>query len=426
MKEAINPIITDELIPEYVGRNRVRLRQLAAAEVQSGYPGGSRDAIDGLAKLYDRAGDKRYDWNMFLDLRNAEWSYHSFDPIPAEQVPYDQLVTRYRPVTLPKGMEDWFAPAHQSALWQRGKSPFGHHMGKLPAGPVHKCGAGCLGPGCFGGTKINSFWEKEVLLLRGTFKVPPLKAGHRYRLRINDGNHVGSGGGHLVYVNGKPLIEAKTCNGRGSGGLPKGAYITKEFLDDFRSGEVTLAVITFLRFNDKYKVKPSSKTPQGKISLHLEEQRLPPMGDALVLKSAAIVPMLSAEWQDAQDPEDREKSALARKYRWDGQFIANPEILGNWRVLTQVDAMGDFDPTQKQARARNPLFERITFKQDGSTGESTLIWSADTLMDLNQYQALKITRKTMAGNLYLFVEAGGFSTRHKPGWKSKLLVLTQE
>ena len=150
------------------------------------------------------------------------------------------------------------------------------------------------------------------------------------------------------------------------------------------------------------------------------------MGDALVLKSAAIVPMLSAEWQDAQDPEDREKSALARKYRWDGQFIANPEILGNWRVLTQVDAMGDFDPTQKQARARNPLFERITFKQDGSTGESTLIWSADMLMDLNQYQALKITRKTLAGNLYLFVEAGGFSTRHKPGWKSKLLVLTQE
>ena len=78
---------------------------------------------------------------------------------------------------------------------------------------------------------------------------------------------------------------------------------------------MTLAVITFLRFNDKYKVKPSSKTPQGKISLHLEEQRLPPMGDALVLKSAAIVPMLSAEWQDAQDPEDRERSALARKYR---------------------------------------------------------------------------------------------------------------
>ena len=426
LKKAIHPIITDELIPEYVGRNRARLSVLAKAEIQSGYPGGNRDSIDGLVALYDRAGAKDYDWKMFMDLREAEWSYHSFDPIAAEQVPFDQLVTRYRKVTLPKGLEDWFAPENTSPLWKRGRSPFGHYKGKLPFGPVHKCGAGCTGPGCYGATKIRSFWEKEVLLLRGTFKVPPLKAGHRYRLRVNDGNHVGSGGGHLIYVNGKPLVEAKTCNGRGSGGLPKGAYLTKEFLDDFRSGEITLAAITFLRFNDKYKVKPNSKVPQGKFSLHIEEQKLPPMGDDLLLKSAAIVPMLSAECQDAQDPEDREKSALARKFRWDGQFVANPEILGNWKVITQVAAMEEFDPAKKFGRARNPLFDAITFKEDGSTHDTTWIWSADILMDLNRYQALKITPKTLAGSLYLFVEAGGYSTRHKPGWKPKLLVLSQQ
>jgi len=426
LKKAIHPIITDELIPEYVGRNRARLSELAKAEIQSGYPGGNRDSIDGLVALYDRAGAKDYDWKMFMDLREAEWSYHSFDPIAAEQVPFDQLVTRYRKVTPPEGLENWFAPENTSPLWKRGRSPFGHYKGKLPTGPVHKCGAGCTGPGCYGATKIRSFWEKEVLLLRGTFKVPPLKAGHRYRLRINDGNHVGSGGGHLIYVNGKPLVEAKTCNGRGSGGLPKGAYLTKEFLDDFRSGEITLAAITFLRFNDKYKVKPNSKVPQGKFSLHIEEQKLPPMGDDLLLKSAAIVPMLSAEWQDAQDPEDREKSALARKFRWDGQFVANPEILGNWKVITQVAAMEEFDPAKKFGRARNPLFDAITFKEDGSTDDTTWIWSADILMDLNRYQALKITPKTLAGSLYLFVEAGGYSTRHKPGWKPKLLVLLQQ
>ena len=426
LKKAIHPIITDELIPEYVGRNRARLSELAKAEIQSGYPGGNRDSIDGLVALYDRAGAKDYDWKMFMDLREAEWSYHSFDPIAAEQVPFDQLVTRYRKVTPPEGLENWFAPENTSPLWKRGRSPFGHYKGKLPTGPVHKCGAGCTGPGCYGATKIRSFWEKEVLLLRGTFKVSPLKAGHRYRLRINDGNHVGSGGGHLIYVNGKPLVEAKTCNGRGSGGLPKGAYLTKEFLDDFRSGEITLAAITFLRFNDKYKVKPNSKVPQGKFSLHIEEQKLPPMGDDLLLKSAAIVPMLSAEWQDAQDPEDREKSALARKFRWDGQFVANPEILGNWKVITQVAAMEEFDPAKKFGRARNPLFDAITFKEDGSTDDTTWIWSADILMDLNRYQALKITPKTLAGSLYLFVEAGGYSTRHKPDWKPKLLVLSQQ
>ena len=414
------------MIPEYVGRNRTRLHQLAAAEIQSGYPGGSRDAIDGLAALYDRAGDQDYDWNMFMDLRNAEWSYHSFDPIAAEQVPFDQLITRYRPVTLPKGLEDWFAPAHKSALWKRGKSPFGHIKGKLPTGPIHKCGAGCTGPGCYGATKVNSFWEREVLLLRGTFKVPPLKAGHRYRLRVNDGNHVGSGGGHLIYVNGKPLIEAKTCNGRGSGGLPKGAYITGDFLDDFRKGEVTLAVVTFLRFNDKYKVKPSSKEPQGKFSLHLEEQQLPPMGDELVYKSATLVPMLSMEWQAGQDPEDREQSATARKYRWDGQVVANPDVLGHWKVRTEVAAIDEFDPTRKSGNARNPLFSDITFQANGRTKHPTLIWSGDTLMDLNQYQALKIVARTLDGTRYLFVEAGGFGTRNKPGWKPKLLVLARD
>ena len=426
LKKAIHPIITDELIPEYVGRNRARLSELAKAEIQSGYPGGSRDAIDGLVALYDRAGAKNHDWKMFMDLREAEWSHHSFDPIAAEQVPFDQLITRYRKVTPPKGLEDWFAPENAAPLWKRSRSPFGHYMGKLPAGSVHKCGAGCTGPGCFGATKINSFWEKEVLLLRGTFKVPPLKEGHRYRLRVNDGNHVGSGGGHLIYVNGKPLVEAERCNGRGSGGKPKGAYLTKEFLDDFRSGEVTLAAITFLRFNDKYKVKPKSAVPQGKFSLHIEEQKLPPMGDDLLLKSASIVPMLSTEWQDAQDPEDREKSALARKFRWDGQFVANPEILGNWKVITEVAAIDEYDPAKKSGRARNSFFTKISFNEDGSTNDPTWIWSADMLMDLNKYQALKITPKTLAGNLYLFIEAGGFGTRNKPGWKPKLLVLTQE
>ena len=52
---------------------------------------------------------------------------------------------------------------------------------------------------------------------------------------------------------------------------------------------MTIAVISFLRFNDKYKVKPSERIPQGRISLHLEEQKLPPMGDDLVTRSAKVV-----------------------------------------------------------------------------------------------------------------------------------------
>ena len=430
LKKAINPIIMEELIPEYVGRNRVKLRQLAAGEIQSGYPGGSRDAVDGLTALYDRAGQKEYGWKMFMDLRNEGWSYHSFDPIPSEQVPFDQLITRYRKVTLPRGMDKWYETAFEASddndhgSFKRGKSPFGHYRGKLPTGPVHKCGAGCTGPGCYGGARINSFWEKEVLLLRQHFKLPSVKPGHRYRLRVNDGNHVGSGGGHVIYVNGRRLVEAKTCNGRGAGGRPKGAYFTGEFMDDLRGGNLCIAVMTFLRFNDKYKVKPKSPVPQGKFSLHIEEQKLPPMGDDLVLMSAALVPMLSSQWQASQDPDDREKSASAVKFRWDGQFIPNPELSGSWKVIAQVADMSDFDPARK-TRVNRPLFSSLTLKEGGKTNDPALAWSGNTLMDLTRYQALKMTPVNLGGNDYLFVEAGGFGTRKKPGWKPKLLVLAR-
>ena len=424
LKKAIQPIITEELIPEYVGRNRVNLQKLAGGEVQSTRPGGSRDAIDGLAALYARAGQGDYQWHMFADLRSVAWKYHSFDPIAAEQVPWDQLITRYRKVTLPRGMESWhtvaFAP--DTAGWRTGKSPFGNYLGKLPTRPIHKCGPGCTGPGCFGATPVNTLWEKEVLLMRGTFPIPALRDGYRYRLRVNDGDHVGSGGGHIVYINGKPLVEMPVCNGRGAGGSPKGAYITREFFEDFQGDEVTFAVQTFLRFNDKYKVKPSAREPQGKISLHLEAQRLPPMGDDLVRKSASVVRMVSAEWQAAQDPEDRERQASAEKFLYDGQFVANPKIMGTWKCLGMVPTRDAFAPEQRR-RLRKGALTKITFRDQGDTDVVTRVWSGKMLMDLTRYEALRMEVRQIDGQEYLFVEVGGFSNRQKPGWTSPWYVL---
>ena len=271
---------------------------------------------------------------------------------------------------------------------------------------------------------MNTLWEKEVLLLRGTFKIPSLKEGHRYRLRVNTGEHVGAGGGHLIYINGKQLVEAKLGGGRGSGGRPKGAYITKEFLEDFKSGEVTIAVKTFIRYNAKYSTKPTSKTPQGKFSLHIEEQKLPPMGVELVTRSARVVPMLSSEWQSNLNPEDASQNPDAFLFRWDGTFVANQAVLGDWQLVTEVAEIAEFDPEQRKlAKARNPLFSKITFNNGGKTADPTWAWSSDILMDLNKYQALQMQVKLVNGTEYLFVEAGGFSTRNKPAWKPKWLVL---
>ena len=51
------------------------------------------------------------------------------------------------------------------------------------------------------------------------------------------------------------------------------------------------------------------------------------------------------------------------------------------------------------------------------------MWSGDTLMDLDRYQALKMETRTIGDAEFLFIEAGGFSERNKSDWKSKWYVL---
>ena len=424
LKKALTPIIMNELVPEFVGKNRKRLLPLAASEVKSGWPG--TDTVDGLAALYKRAGHDDYDWHIFSDLRNAEWSYHSFDPIASEHIPFDQIVSLYRKVTLPKGMENWYAVDFNPAKagWKKGKSPFGNYNGKIPDRPITKCNDGCVGPGsnCYGATKVNTLFEKEALLMHGTFKVPALKKGHRYRLRVNTGDHVGVGGGHIIYVNGKEMIESKAGGGRGSGKKPKGAFIIQEFFDDFKGGKVTIAVKTFIRYGTQYHYPPKTKTPQGKFSLHIEEQKLSPMGDDLVFQSAKVVPMMSSDWQAKLDPEDATQTAEDNLFRWHGKFVANAKIKGDWKLIGMVKKISDFDPKKKH-HPRNPPFTTVTLKDGGTTSESIWAWSGDTLMDLDKYHALKMQLKKIGDTDFLFFESGNFSTRHKPGWEPQWFVM---
>ena len=431
LKAAIKPIILNELVPEFVGRNQRRLNDLASLTKQTTRPGGSHDSIDQLVSLHERASDDQYSWTMFADLRTADWTYHAFNPVVSEQVPFDQLITRYRDITMPDGMDQWFAAEFDAnqAGWKIGKSPFGNYDGKIPAGPIMKCGEDCDGrhgpKHCFAATPVNTLWDKEVLLMRGTFKVPKLKDGHRYRLRINDGDHVGPGGGSIVYINGKPFVEKKSCNGRGSTGQPNGGFITQEFLEDFNDGEVTIAIKTFLRYNDKYKVKPSTEIAQGKISIHFEEQKLPPMDEGLIYQSASLIPMTSMAWQAKQDRENPDIDPEADKFRWDGKHRPNPLIHGTWQVIGDTPTIEVFD-AEKPRKARNPFVSQVTFNADGRTDTAKLIWSGDMLMDLTRYEALRMQVKSISDGEYLFVETGGFSNRHKPDWVSPWLVLKRQ
>lgn len=427
LKKAITPIINDELIPEYVGRNRSKLHDEVTVEKQSPQPGGKGDAIDGLVALYDRAGQDQYGWHTFVDLKQANWAYHSFDPIPSEQSPWDNLVVRYRKVTPPAGMEQWFAPQFDPSKsgWKTGQSPFGQYDGKIPVGVLSKCSEACVGPVCYGSAPVHTLWEKEVLLLHGKFDVPTLKPGHRYRVRVNHRAHVGNGGGYAIYFNGKLLVEQPKGLGRGNGEQANGGFITSEFLDEFKGGEVTIAVKSFLRYNDKYKTKPTEKIPRGLISLQIDEQKLPPMGDDLVIKSASVVPMKTSAWEkvslDESNDEDDPESFL---YLWDGKWQANPKVLGGWKVLASVKDPDAFDPA-KDKNAKNPFIQELSLRDNGKTQDSLFLWSGDYVINLNSYEAMKMERRKIGDQEYLFVETGGFrDNKPRPASDPRWLVFT--
>jgi len=406
-KKNLGPLILDGLVPEFIGKNRTRLLDNLENTRQTTYP--CADPLDQLADLYRKVGNHDYDWRVFADLRQREWWYHSFDPPAAEQVPFDQLITRYRDVTFPAGMENWFAADFDPAAagWKRGHSPFGNLNGKIPPakGAPTKY---------FKGEPVKTLWENEVLLFRDTVKIPPLKPGHRYRLRVNNGEAVGTGGGFQVFVNGTSFAEKTQGNGRGSGGKAKGGFVTEEWLPEFAKGELTIAVKTFIRYNDKYKTKPGSKTPMGEISVHLDEMKLPTVGEAEIIKSAAAAPMLNREWQNSREDSD--------KFLWSGTFEPRPERLGTWQAVSEVATIEEFDAVNPM-RARRPILASVTFKEAARTHHPMWIWSGDMLMDLSKNQALAIIPKRIAGETYLFVENGGFSNRNKEDWKPMFMVL---
>ncbi len=423
LKQAFQPLIRDRLIPEFIGRHWRNVRALAAGEMKSGAPGGRADAIDQLVDLYRRGGDTTdYGWHAFgPDRQSSEWAYFTFDP--PEKKEWDAS-SRYRPVTLPEAMKFWptrdFDP--EKAGWKKGLAPFANVLK----------GTGCTYPYCGCGDKPNTLWDKEVLAIRRTFDLPPMKPGHRYRLLVGGRSHVYTGDGWAVYVNGRMFAETKSMGGMGSGALPKGAFITTEWFNDLKGGKVVVAAIAF---------HGPRKDKANHFNIWFEEMKLPPAGEDLLRKSATVIPMLSAAWQEKQNGENKELQTGDDLFRYDGRFTANPKLSGSWTAVDVVPTVEGFVPVaanpvdaaakraaaadaeKRAAAVRGAPLKTVTLKDDGLTDAETQLWSGDILMDLARYQALKMTHKTVGDSDYLFIEAGGFGDKNSAGWKSPLIVL---
>ncbi len=154
----------------------------------------------------------------------------------------------------------------KKAGWKNGAAPFGQLDDEVAIPD--------WAPRCR--TPPKTLCEKEVFLMRRTFDLPPLKEGHRYRIRIDGSAHVNMGEGYAIYVNGKLLAESK--NGivawRREGTKPRGSHVWADCRDLFKGGRTTVAVASF----------PMENRPAGSFIPHrahlrvwMEEMRLPPV-----------------------------------------------------------------------------------------------------------------------------------------------------
>lgn len=145
---------------------------------------------------------------------------------------------------------------------------------------------------------------------------------------------------------------------------------------------------------------------------------MPPLDDSMVNKALVAKSLVSTEWQALQDPGRNSEDPEVGKFKWDGKFVANPAVLGEWTAIACVPTIEAFDPAKPVDAGRAPL-KKITLLNDGKTGDRCRFWTGNMLIDMEKLQALKMT----TDDDFLFIEAGGFSEKNPVGWKSPLIVM---
>ena len=266
LKNALKPLIRAELIPEYVEKNRKALEK----EIASREPG---RAVEGLVALYKKAGIDDYGWKLHGPARDKiAWQYFSYDP-PEKKL--WEAGHRFREVSWPDGAGNWYAPEFdpKKAGWKTGFAPFANKGGK--AAPIGTCTGDHHFCGC--GNPVNTFWEKEVLLMRSEVKLPALRDGHAYRLLVGGRSHYNLGGGSDIWIDGEHLDNRRKGQATIPGGSgrnsnkPWGVTISDDHRTYFEDGKVLLACNGFLRWAHRTETIKCYKT------FWFEEMKLPPL-----------------------------------------------------------------------------------------------------------------------------------------------------
>lgn len=307
---------------------------------------------------------------------------------------------------IPKGFESWFAPDFNTARggWKKGLAPFANTDGE--AKPVWRC----KGDFCGCGETPNTLWEKNTLLMRTTMRIPVLKPDHRYRFLVGGNIHSNQGGPILIYINGKPVHQQGGFGGR-TRGNPRGFFIDKALAAEISGKTITVALAAV-------------KREKAYLSAWFEEMKIPTIGDKEILAALTRVPMKSAEWQELQDPVEKDPNLDPDdgKYRYSGRFSENVKLIGKWNVIDQVADPEAFENPRPNAEF-DAAYRSLSLGSGGITHDPMWIWTDGKLMNLAESEALDIQSRTINGTDYLFIENGGFSEKHPRGWISPYNVL---
>jgi len=287
MTPALKPIMLDALIPGFVATadkvpsylrkglplEDVLLQKQPKGRKKDEMPFNLSCQLDRMIEFYELAGITDYSWKPVDEaLLQKEWDYTTLDP---GGKPDPKSMVCYRKVELPQAVQNWPAVDFDAAAagWKKGKAPFGQKDGQL-APVMSSCNVGY----CRCNTMPNTLWDKDLLLMRTTMKMPKFEAGKRYRLVVGGAGHPWSGDGYALYINGE-LVSEMTEGYYKSGGDPRGVFLFDEMQKAHEGKEVTVAIKAFLRRSG---FRGKEAPPVGQLNAWIESAQLSPVLDVLL------------------------------------------------------------------------------------------------------------------------------------------------
>lgn len=128
------------------------------------------------------------------------------------------------------------------------------------------------------------------------------------------------------------------------------------------------------------------------------------------------IPKRTSAWQKSRKDADL--------YSYDGKVKDNKKRHGKWTVIDYVQTTKEFK-IDKKMNPGKPPFKEVVLQAGGKTTNPSLIWTGQNLIDLNRNQMLLMEGASLSGDIYLFIEAGGFTTGKAKDWHPGWYVLKQ-